>query len=49
MSSANIPDVPTAFSPLVKLNLPSPEEYNKRKVALISGALPAGLVPRSTH
>lgn len=29
------------FSPLVKLNLPSPEEYFKRKVALISGMSPA--------
>ncbi|EKM56711.1 uncharacterized protein PHACADRAFT_253996 [Phanerochaete carnosa HHB-10118-sp] len=37
MSSSNIPDVPAAFSPLVKLDLPSPEEYFKRKVALISG------------
>jgi hypothetical protein len=25
------------FSPLIKLDLPSPEEYRKRKVALISG------------
>ena len=32
-------DVPAPFSPLVKLDLPSPEEYNKRKVALISGEL----------
>lgn len=31
-------EVPAAFSPLVKLELPSPEEYHKRKVALISGA-----------
>ncbi|KAI0088240.1 hypothetical protein BDY19DRAFT_891466 [Irpex rosettiformis] len=30
-------DVPQPFYPLVKLSLPSPEEYNKRKVALISG------------
>jgi hypothetical protein len=29
-------DTPTG--PLIKLNLPSPEEYRKRKVALISGA-----------
>ncbi|EMD37076.1 hypothetical protein CERSUDRAFT_114974 [Gelatoporia subvermispora B] len=35
--SAQIPDVPAPFSPLVKLNLPSPEEYRQRKVALISG------------
>ncbi|EIN14462.1 GDP-mannose 4,6-dehydratase [Punctularia strigosozonata HHB-11173 SS5] len=26
-----------SFTPLLKLNLPSPEEYRKRKVALISG------------
>ena len=31
-------EVPASFAPLVKLELPSPEEYNKRKVALISGA-----------
>ncbi|OBZ66784.1 GDP-mannose 4,6 dehydratase [Grifola frondosa] len=31
------PDIPASFAPLVKLNLPSPEEYRKRKVALISG------------
>lgn len=37
MSSAVIPDVPGPFSPLLKLNLPSPEEYRQRKVALISG------------
>lgn len=30
-------EVPAPFSPLLKLDLPSPEEYNKRKVALISG------------
>ena len=30
-------DVSQPFHPLIKLNLPSPEEYNKRKVALISG------------
>lgn len=30
-------EVPTPFSPLLKLDLPSPEEYRKRKVALISG------------
>ncbi|KAI0826209.1 hypothetical protein BC629DRAFT_1454097 [Irpex lacteus] len=30
-------DIPQPFHPLIKLNLPSPEEYNKRKVALISG------------
>jgi len=32
-------DVPaqSGFSSIIKLNLPSPEEYNKRKVALISG------------
>jgi len=35
--SSQISDVPGPFSPLVKLNLPSPEEYRKRKVALISG------------
>ncbi|CAL1709600.1 unnamed protein product [Somion occarium] len=35
--SGSIPDVPAPFSPLVKLNLPSPEEYRKRKVALVSG------------
>ncbi|KAI0922967.1 hypothetical protein AcV5_009822 [Taiwanofungus camphoratus] len=35
--SSQIPDVPAPFSPLVKLNLPSPEEYRKRKVALVSG------------
>ncbi|GBE83607.1 hypothetical protein BKA93DRAFT_125925 [Sparassis latifolia] len=34
---SSLPDVPAPFSPLVKLNLPSPEEYRKRKVALISG------------
>jgi GDPmannose 4,6-dehydratase len=34
--SSTIEDVPTA--PLLKLNLPSPAEYRKRKVALISGA-----------
>lgn len=37
MSSGIIPDVPAPFSPLLKLNLPSPEEYRQRKVALISG------------
>ena len=36
-TSSQIADVPTPFSPLLKLNLPSPEEYRKRKVALISG------------
>lgn len=30
-------EVPAPFAPLLKLDLPSPEEYNKRKVALISG------------
>ena len=35
--SSSISDVPTGFTPLVKLDLPSPEEYRKRKVALISG------------
>lgn len=35
--SSQISDVPAPFSPLVKLNLPSPEEYRKRKVALVSG------------
>ncbi|KAK7683754.1 hypothetical protein QCA50_013130 [Cerrena zonata] len=35
--SGGIDDVPPTFSPLIKLNLPSPEEYRKRKVALISG------------
>lgn len=35
--STQISDVPAPFSPLLKLNLPSPEEYRKRKVALISG------------
>jgi GDPmannose 4,6-dehydratase len=33
--SSVIADVPA--SPLLKLNLPSPEEFRKRKVALISG------------
>ncbi|GJE86297.1 GDP-mannose 4,6-dehydratase [Phanerochaete sordida] len=37
MSSANISDDAAPFTPLVKLDLPSPEEYRKRKVALISG------------
>lgn len=46
MSSSNILDVPASFSPLVKLDLPSPEEYFKRKVALVSGECHAGLVPR---
>ena len=44
--SSTIEDVPTPFSPLVKLKLPSPEEYFKRKVALISGESPSG--PRAT-
>ena len=35
--SSSISDVPAGFAPLVKLDLPSPEEYRKRKVALISG------------
>ena len=35
--SGQIDDVPPSFTPLIKLNLPSPEEYRKRKVALISG------------
>ncbi|KIP05460.1 hypothetical protein PHLGIDRAFT_36442 [Phlebiopsis gigantea 11061_1 CR5-6] len=35
--SSSISDVPTGFAPLVKLDLPSPEEYRRRKVALISG------------
>lgn len=30
-------EVQAPFAPLIKLNLPSPEEYFKRKVALISG------------
>ncbi|TFK54720.1 GDP-mannose 4,6-dehydratase [Heliocybe sulcata] len=33
--TSQIQDVPT--TPLIKLNLPSPQEYFKRKVALISG------------
>jgi len=37
MSTSQIADVSTPFSPLLKLNLPSPAEYRKRKVALISG------------
>lgn len=36
MSNA-ISDNPQTYSPLLKLDVPSPEEYNKRKVALISG------------
>ncbi|TCD67374.1 hypothetical protein EIP91_000241 [Steccherinum ochraceum] len=35
--SGKIDDVPQPFHPLIKLNLPSPEDYFKRKVALISG------------
>ncbi|KAI0342442.1 GDP-mannose 4,6-dehydratase [Trametopsis cervina] len=35
--SGNTSDVPQAFTPLLKLQLPSPEDYRKRKVALISG------------
>ena len=31
-------EVPAPFSPLLKLDLPTPEEWHKRKVALISGA-----------
>lgn len=34
---SQIADVETPFSPLLKLNLPSPEEFRKRKIALISG------------
>jgi hypothetical protein len=30
-------DVVPSFSPLLSIKLPSPEEYHKRKVALISG------------
>jgi hypothetical protein len=33
--SSTISDTPSA--PLIKLDLPSPEDYRKRKVALISG------------
>jgi len=36
MSSQHV-DVAPTFSPLLSIKLPSPEEYRKRKVALISG------------
>ena len=35
----------TNIGPLLKLNLPSPEEYRKRKVALISGLSPPAARP----
>jgi hypothetical protein len=42
----SISDVVPAFA---KLNLPSAEEYQKRKVALISGAQPLQTIALSTY
>ena len=47
--SSSISDVPAGFAPLVKLDLPSPEEYRKRKVALISGASSAPHLADAAH
>ena len=46
MSSQHL-DVPPTFSPLLSIKLPSPEEYRKRKVALISGQWYCGFKIRS--